>query len=501
MPAEVAPASLSRRLAGSALEARVWLPAVAVVAITLAAFLPVLENGFIANWDDGLNILDNPFYRGLGPSQLRWMFSTFHAGHYIPLTWLSLGLDYLLWGLAPAGYHLSSLLLHAATALAFYFLALRLLRLALPAPPSPAALRWGAALAALLFAVHPLRVESVASATERRDVLSGLFYMLTLVAYLKAAAPADMPLARLRPRWYGLSLLCFAAALLSKSIVVSLPVALLILDVYPLGRLGGAAGWRRARPWLEKLPFFALAIVAATVAFAAVLALGNTKSLASMPLALRLLVSVHGLWFYALKSLVPLDLSPLYPLDFQLTWLQLAALIAVACVAWLWRHRWPAVTAATIFYVVTVAPVLGIFQNGPQAAADRYTYLPFLGWAVLVGGVVAGGRREGRILAPVAALWLAALAFLTWQQTERWRDPITLWTQAAIVTPGMRTAHFKLGEAYAEAGRSAEAVAAYRESIRLSGGVAPWGHVAIGKLLERSGIEAGARAEFLEALR
>jgi hypothetical protein len=503
------------------------LPVAAVITITFVAFLPGLGNGFIPNWDDALNFLDNPHYRGLGPAQLRWMFTTFHAGHYIPLTWLSLGLDYLLWGLHPGGYHLTSLLLHAATALAFYFVSLRLLRLALPPTPTPAALRWGAALAALLFAVHPLRVESVAWATERRDVLSGLFYVLALLCYLKALerAPAARPRphvswsarlrlrlpprvswsARLRlrlpPLWYGLTLACFAAAVLSKSIAVTLPVTLLVLDVYPLRRLGGSAGWRAPRPWLEKLPFFALSVVATVVAFAALLPLDNTQSLQGMPLHLRLLVSVYGLIFYLRKTLVPLDLSPLYPLSFQVTWFQFGLLIGGACFAWICRRRWPAVTAAALIYAITVAPVVGILQNGPQAAADRYAYLPCLGWAVLLGGAVARWWPSRRILLPVAAVWLTALAFLTWQQTSLWRDPIALWSQAAVVTPGMRAAHFKLAQAYAEDGRIAEAIGAYREAMRLSGPSAAWGHLAIARLLEQSGVDAGARAEFAAALR
>jgi tetratricopeptide (TPR) repeat protein len=475
-----------------------WMPPGLVVVVTLASFLPTLGNGF-ASWDDALNFLDNPSYRGLGPAQLRWMFTTFHAGHYIPLTWLSLGLDFLLWGLHPAGYHLTSLLLHAATALAFYFLALRLLRLALPPATAPAALRWGAALAALLFAVHPLRVESVAWATERRDVLSGLFYVAALLCYLKAVERASA--ARPHPRWYGLTLACFAAALLSKSIVVTLPVTLLVLDVYPLRRLGGPAGWRAPRPWLEKLPFFALSALATVVAFWALLPLGNAQSLESMPLSLRFLVSVHGLVFYLQKTLTPLDLSPLYPLSFQVTWLQFGVVIGGACLAWACRRRWPALTAAAFVYAVTVAPVIGIFQNGPQAAADRYSYLPCLGWAVLIGGAVAHWWPRRRILLTVAVVWLAALAFLTWQQTSLWRDPINLWRQATVVTPGMRAAHFKLAQAYAENGRIAEAIGAYREAMRLSGPSAPWGHLAIARLLEQSGVDAAARTEYAATLR
>jgi hypothetical protein len=499
---EVAHASVTGRLARSALGANRWLPPTTVILLTLVAFLPVLDNGFIPNWDDRTNFLDNPHYRGLGPAQLHWMFTTFHAGHYIPLTWLSLGLDYLLWGMNPTGYHLTSLLLHAATALTFYFLALRLFRVALPAATSPAALRWGAATAALVFAVHPLRVESVASATERRDVLSGLFYVLALLSYVKAVtATPEAPPARLQPRWYALSLVCFAAALLSKSIVVTLPVTLLVLDVYPLRRLGGAQGWRTPRPWLEKLPFFALSAAATIVAFLALLPLGNTKSLQDMPVTLRLLVSAYGLLFYLRKTLLPLDLSPLYPLYFQVTWLQFGVLIGGAGLAWACRRRLPAFTAAAFVYVVTVAPVIGIFQNGPQAAADRYSYLACLGWAALIGGTLAYWWPRRGILAPVAAVWLAALAILTWQQTSLWKDSVSLWGQAAVVTPGMRAAHFKLGQAHAQDGRIAEAVGAYREAMRLSGPSAPWGHVAIARLLEQIGLDEAARAEYTEALR
>src|SRR5713101_6887732 len=369
----------ARRLPGPVRMTLRWLPPGLIVVVTLAAFSPTLGNGF-ASWDDALNFLDNPYYRGLAPAQLRWMFTTFHVGHYMPLTWLTLGLDYSLWGLHPAGYHFTSLLLHTATALAFYFLALRLLQVALPPATTPVALRWGAALAALVFAVHPLRVESVASATERRDVLSGLFYVLALLCYVKAAtASAETAPARLEPRWYALALASFAAALLSKSIVVTLPVTLLVLDVYPLRRLGGAAGWRAPRPWLDKLPFFALSAAATIVAFLALLPLGNTRSLADLGIGARIFLSMYGLAFYVFKTLAPLDLSPLYPLTVTITWWHFAVVIAATVLAVSMRRRWPAFTAAWLIYAITLGPVLGFFHNGPQAVADRYTYLACLG--------------------------------------------------------------------------------------------------------------------------
>src|SRR3989440_3497630 len=162
-----------------------WLAPLLVVLFTLAAFLPTLQNQFVS-WDDKDNFLDNPHYRGLGWTHLRWMWTT-HLGHYIPLTWMTLGLDYLLWGMNPVGYHLTSLLLHAANAVVFFFVVRRLLTRALPSPAERGhALAVSAGVAALVFAIHPLRVESVAWVTERRDVLSGLFYLVAILLYLRA---------------------------------------------------------------------------------------------------------------------------------------------------------------------------------------------------------------------------------------------------------------------------------------------------------------------------
>ncbi|MGH7402566.1 MAG: hypothetical protein ACREKQ_09080, partial [Candidatus Rokuibacteriota bacterium] len=231
-----APSLLARATAGA-------VP-LGIALVTAAVFLPVLRAGFV-DWDDPINFLENPYYRGLGWRQLRWMLSASVMGHWIPVTWLTLGADFAVWGMNPFGYHLTNLLLHTASAVLFYFVSRRLLGLAMPASSSGAR-SLGAAAAALFFAVHPLRVESVAWITERRDLTSGFFFLLTILAYLRAhERPPEV-----RTGWRLAALVFAALALASKSIVMGLPLVLLILDVYPLGRLGPTVrDWIGARAW------------------------------------------------------------------------------------------------------------------------------------------------------------------------------------------------------------------------------------------------------------
>ena len=201
----------------------IWLPAIFVAAVTLVAFLPILRNGFV-EWDDYENLISNAHYRGLGWPQLSWMFTTFHMGPYQPLSWMTYGLDYLLWGLKPAGYHLTSLLFHAANAVFFYFVCRRLLCIVWANNPihAPWQLSGAAAFAALFFSVHPLRVESVAWATERRDVVSGFFFLATIYCYLKANSKVEARSAR----WLTAAVFCYVLSLLGKATAITLPVLL-----------------------------------------------------------------------------------------------------------------------------------------------------------------------------------------------------------------------------------------------------------------------------------
>ena len=453
---------------------------VALAAVTAVAFLPVLQNGFV-DWDDTRNFLGNPHYRGLGWTQLRWMATESHHGHFVPLAWLTLALDYVVWGMNPAGYHLTSLVIHAAATATLYLVARALIARA--APVSAGAATAGAAGAALLFGLHPLRVESVAWATERRDVLSGLFFLLTVLAYVRSTAATGT-----RRRWLlGASVAAHLAALLSKSITVTAPLVLLLLDVYPLRRLPGAPGrWLSGpvrRVLAEKAPYVALSAAQALLTYqffrTDLVATGATGSWRES--LARVLLS---LWFYPLKTLIPVDLSPLYEapmgLDLRDPWVLRAAVGVglVTALAWLLRRRCPGVTTAWASYVIMLAPVSGVVSLGYHLTADRYSYLPCLGFAVLAGGGVAvlvnaAARRSARRwLVPAtvgAATTLAAvgLGLLTWQQTRVWRDTTSLWRHAVRVTPGCAICRANLGHQLLEAGDPEAALGHFRRALGL----------------------------------
>ena len=348
----------------------------ALVALsTFLVFLPALQNDWV-NWDDTENFLSNPAYRGLGWAQLKWMWSTQMLRHYIPLSWMTLGLDYKIWGMNPWGYHLTNVLLHTANAVVFYLLAVAIFKITIP-PKAGAEIPIGALFAALIFAIHPLRVESVAWITERRDALSGLFYLLAILAYIHAYQPGHP----IRRKYYWLCLASFAVALLSKEIVVTLPALLLLLDIYPLRRLP-----LTRKIWVEKIPFVALsAVLLIRMSFVA-----NDEPLFDARIGLgwfpHVATPLYNLAFYLWKTLIPVRLSPLYPFTPQKIDLasrpfeiSVIVVLSITATAILLRRRWPALLTVWFAYILTLSPVLGFVANGPRLSSDRSTYLACLG--------------------------------------------------------------------------------------------------------------------------
>jgi hypothetical protein len=454
---------------------------VAVGAATAVAFLPALDGGFLG-WDDRANLVDNPHYRGLGWRHLHWMFTTTLMGHYTPLAWLSHGVDHALWGMNPRGYHLGNVALHAAGAAVLYVVARRLLAAGFAAAPARAgaAVSLGAAFAALVFGVHPLRVESVAWVTERQDVLCGLFYLLAVWAYLRGAERGG----RILPGWWALSVGAFLLALLAKAAAMPLPAALLLLDVYPLRRVG-AVGWRRLL--VEKLPYLGLVALAAPIALIAQSHADALIGRAQYGIGARLAMTAYSFMFYPWKFLWWADLSPLYerpgridPMAARFL-VPMAGVLVVTATLMRLRRRWPAGLAAWVYSALLVLPVSGMVPFGGHLVADRYSYLSGFGFALLAGAALTWVLRARATLgAPVvgasalaAVLIVVGLSAATWRQSKIWHDSETLWRWAHALDQDCEVCAVNLGaELIAAPGpgaaRLGEAEALFRHVLALN---------------------------------
>jgi tetratricopeptide (TPR) repeat protein len=422
-----------------------------IVVVTFATFLPVLQNGFV-NWDDDPNLVQNPDYRGLGPRHLAWMFTTGLKGHYQPLSWVTLGADYVLWGMNARGYHLTSLLIHAANAALFYVLLLHLLG-------HRPRVRLAAAGAAVLFALHPLRVESVAWATERRDVVATFFALLSVIAYLRMSA--DGPQARRAWKW---SIAFFYLSLFSKAWAITLPVVLLVIDAYPLRRLTRETIRDRVA---EKLPYFAGSAVFSVIAAIAQREAAAMRSWSEHTFVDRTMQAAYGLVFYVWKTIVPLDLLPLYELEKKLDAgapeyvLSLLAVLAVVTLLIRQRRRWPWLLAAFVSYAILISPVLGFAQSGPQKVKDSYAYLACLPFAALAAGAIL----RSRLVAPALAVVATIFAVLSFRQCQVWKDSITLWTHTIALAPRSFIAQTSLAAALEERKDVQAAMRHYRLAV------------------------------------
>jgi tetratricopeptide (TPR) repeat protein len=448
-----------------------------VFAAAVATFWPGLTGDFLNDWDDRDNVVNNAGVHGLGRPQLAWMWSGVILGHYIPLTWMSFGLNYALGGLNPRGYHVLNLLLHGANAALFFLIARRTLAAARPGggEPGPEAVSLGAAFAALLFAVHPLRVESVVWITERKDVLCGLFFLSAVLAYLKAVAGEEPD-----RRWQAVSLAAFAAALLSKAAAVPLPALLLVLDVYPLGR-ARALGWRRVL--LEKIPWVILGAAGALVALAAVYSATSVTDYQRYGPGARLAMTAYTFVFYPARWLWPVQLLPLYELPAEVHllaprfMLPASAFVVLTAALVALRRRWPAGLTAWAASILMLLPISGAVHSGHQLAHDRYSYLSGLGLALLAGGGLAWlltARAQGRVSAVIGRSVIAGAAFVVlglaagaWDQSKVWHDSETLWGWATAIDPGCSVCWNNLGKSLTDQNRHPEAEAAYRRALVL----------------------------------
>jgi Flp pilus assembly protein TadD len=472
-----------------------------LVAVTLATFSPILQCGFV-NYDDDEYVTRNPHVQaGLTLRGIAWAWTTTHAANWHPLTWLSLMADGQFFGTRAWGYHLTNLLWHAANAVLVFALFRRL-----------TGELWPSAVLAALFAVHPLHVESVAWVSERKDVLSTFFGLLSLLAYVGyVAAPG--------PGRYLVALMAFALSLLAKPMWVTLPCLLLLLDWWPLRRLcisapandrpeaAGAAGVPPGRLLVEKFPFFALSAASSVLTVWA--QSRAVVPLARVPLPARLANAAVSVLHYFRQTVLPLDLAAFYPHPGNSVSLALAAgaglvlLLVTALLLWGGR-RLPYLPVGWLWFLGTLVPVIGLVQVGGQARADRYTYLPLLGIFLLLTWGLVGLARRWRRQALAAALCGCLLVFLmgaSRNQTHVWHDSIALWQHDLETAGESARAHYNLGSAWMEErGNPDRALWQLQQALRLDPTDAKV-HNNLGVVCRARGDWAEAARHFRDALR
>jgi tetratricopeptide (TPR) repeat protein len=470
--------------------------------MTLLVYLPALHNKFV-EWDDGNYASENFHIRSMDAQFFQWAFSTFTMGNWHPLTWMSHALDYAVWGLDPLGHHLTSIILHALNTFLVVVLMIRLLDAYKTKQTSPLLHDRTSLIAAgttgLLFGLHPVHVESVAWVAERKDLLCALFYLLSIMAYVRYAddvsdkahraerigsTPCAMRFAFFTEKHYLLTLGFFVLALMSKPMSVTLPVVLLILDWHPFDRIRSWKSFQAA--FAEKLPFFVLSIASSIVTVIAQKAGGALLSIEAIPLPTRLLVAAKSVIIYLWKMAWPLNLVPYYPYPktasfVSLEYLAPAALavgITVLCayLAIKKRNVW---LTAWGYYVLTLVPVLGIVQVGGQSMADRYTYLPSLGPFLIMGLGAAWLWEKAsaqKKLATIVKLFIGAaaactvfsLSFATVEQTGVWKNSLSLWTHVIAKEPGVSLAYNNRGLTYDEMGQFDLAIQDFDRAIELA---------------------------------
>ena len=441
-----------------------------LASITLILYWPVHSFDFV--FDDGLYVTFNRHVQGgLTLDGLRWSFTTFHAGNWHPLAWMSHMADIELYGLNTGGHHRSSLLIHTANAI-LLFLVLSGMTQSL----------WTCALAAALFAIHPLHVESVAWVSERKDVLSAFFWILTMGAYTQYVREPGM-------RRYLLVLLSFIAGLLSKPMVVTLPFVLLLLDYWPLQRFAGARtafdrwvfprrssnGTRSLRLIVEKVPLVSMAVLSSIVTIFAQGSVDAIWSLENMPFDVRVANALVSYLEYVQKFFLPFDLAVLYPhAGKPPVWKIVTAALFMVSISFLAIRKireMPFLLIGWLWYLGTLVPVIGLVQVGSQSMADRYTYIPLVGLFIAVAWSMKSiVERRPHWKKPLIILLLAALSgllLIARSQIETWRNSITLFEHALSVTKVNPMAQYNIGAYHLDRGDCKQAVPHFLKSIEM----------------------------------
>jgi tetratricopeptide (TPR) repeat protein len=450
-----------------------WLVGFALALVALAAYAPVVRNGFI-DLDDSIYVLNNSHVQqGFSWSAIQWAFGSYSSDYWLPLAWLSHMLDFQLYGLNPAGHHCTSLIFHIANTLLLFLLFRNLTgRL------------WPGAFVALLFAIHPLHVESVAWVSERKDVLSAFFFLVTLLAYARYVEKSKVQGPKSKV-FYGLTLLFFALGLMSKPMVVTLPCVLCLLDYWPLQRfqfpLKSQPGGKIRLLALEKVPFLILTVPACLITIIAQSHSQSLRSAAAYPLDARLENTPVIYVWYLVKLFWPTKLSIFYPLQiFQPMGMVMGALVLMTVLTLLAmrsaRHQ-PYILVGWFWFVIMLLPVSGIIQVGNVAVANRFSYLPYIGLFIIIAWgfpeLLAKWRHRTVVLA-AGALLAGAICFqLTSAQVRLWKNTRTLFERAVALNPNNGFAWWVLGIEFRFQGNADHAIECLQRATTIAPGFVP----------------------------
>lgn len=441
--------------------------------ISFGVYYPSLNADFLT-WDTHLYVIETKMIRSLAWTNLWQMLTSLQVANWHPLTWFSYAVDYAIYGLNPWGFHLTNSLWHSANSVLFFLVALKLLKLHNPSNSTENRQLWIAALAALWFGIHPQHVESVVWIAERKDVLSLFFSLLTISVYLNYVQTR-------RQRDYLLSLLCFFLALMSKPMAVTLPVVLLLLDIYPLQRTRWTGSLRQESLWklgIEKIPFFLGSLLDAWLTMLAQHQATAIVPLDKVSIAVRILNAFDSLILYLSKFLLPIGLSPLYPLNKQivenpLAFMAVAAVILLAALAsYAWYKRQFAWLICGLFYLISLLPVLGLIQVGSQAAADRYTYISTLPFYLIVATGFSYGLFHPqwlrRVSTGMGVLFITlGLSYATVQQSKVWKNDLGFWSYVLTFAADMPAIWLNVGNAYFRMGEYQKAIEVLEKAASL----------------------------------
>jgi Tfp pilus assembly protein PilF len=502
---------------------------------TLLIFWPATRNGFMS-YDDGDYVTENSHVQnGLNGPDIEWAFTTFHAANWHPLTWLSHQLDCELFGLNASAQHAVNVLFHAANTVLLFVVLLRLTKKNLVGRDSvepklkkevrhretlasPSNNIWPSAFVAALFGWHPLHVESVAWISERKDVLSTFFALLTLIFYERFVAQSKIK-SRNSKKFYSAALLAFACGLMSKPMLVTLPFVMLLLDYWPLARVASCrlkvTGSKTAnlqpstfnlQLLLEKIPFFTLTAASCVITYIAQ-SHGAVKSLQAVPVSYRLENAPVALANYLLKIFWPTHLAVIYPMPNFIPAIDVAisaaVLIFITIAVWLARKSNPFLLMGWFWFVGTLVPVIGLVKVGDAAMADRYTYIPSIGLFIAIAfGAEKISRKipNSKIIFSVAAFFiLASCVALTERQLTFWHDDKSLFGHALRVTKNNADAEINFGAALEAEGNLTGAMQHYREAVRIAPMSAD-AHANLANLLDDTGHPDEALQEFQTAI-